>query len=78
MATVREYFDTDAKRLNGETAWKMNGVGINQHMVLGKISYCFEENAKYWSFFFPEESSTVCVENVLNMTDTAQCGLHPF
>jgi TIR domain len=73
MATVREHYDIDAKRLNGETAWKMEGVGINQHMVLGKISYCFEENAKYWSIFFPEESTASCIENILRMQETAHC-----
>lgn len=51
----------------------MNGVGMNQHIILGKISYCFEENTKYWSFFVPEESNISCVEYILNMPDTSQC-----
>jgi hypothetical protein len=73
MATVREHFDTTAKALNAQTEWVMNGVGINQHIILGKISYCFEENAKYWSFFIPEGSSISCIEYFLNMPDTAKC-----
>lgn len=74
MATVREHFDTSAKALNAQTEWTIkNGDGTNQHIIIGKISYCFEENAKYWSFFVPEESNISCVEYILNMPDTSQC-----
>lgn len=73
MGTVREHFDIDAKALNAQTGWVMNGAGINPHMILGKISYSFEEHTKYWSFFVPEGSSISCVEYILNMPDTSQC-----
>ncbi|MEI8361653.1 MAG: toll/interleukin-1 receptor domain-containing protein, partial [Betaproteobacteria bacterium] len=51
----------------------INGDNGIECIVLGKISYCFEENAKYWSFFIPEGASVSCVEYMLNMPDTAQC-----
>ncbi|BBP01015.1 toll/interleukin-1 receptor domain-containing protein [Sulfuriferula nivalis] len=63
----------DAKALNAQTEWTMNGSGINQHNIIGKISYAFEEHTKYWSFFVPEGSNIACVEYMLNMPDTAQC-----
>ncbi len=74
MSTVREHFDITAKALNAQTSWSfINGDNGIECIVLGKISYCFEENAKYWSFFIPEGASVSCVEYMLNMPDTAQC-----
>ena len=76
MATVREHFDITAKALNAQTGWLLrNGDNGTECLVLGKISYCFEENAKYWSFFLPEGANISCVDYMLNMSDTAQCAI---
>lgn len=74
MATVREHFDTDAKALNAQTGWSFKRAdGTNEQIILGKISYCFEENAKYWSFYFSSTSDIGLIEHVLNMPDTQRC-----
>jgi hypothetical protein len=68
MTTVREYFDTDARALNAETAWEMNVEG-KQFNVLCKLSYKFEEKIKYFSFFFPKESDLHAVIYMLNQKE---------
>lgn len=48
MATIREYFDTDAKVLTMHRAWTLgtqDGVALAE--VIAKIAYDFEANAKY-------------------------------
>ena len=45
MTTVREYFDTDARALNAETAWEMN-VEEKRFNILYKLSYKFKEKIK--------------------------------
>jgi hypothetical protein len=74
MATVREHFDTTAKALNAQSEWKVQKQDkSNPVVVIGKISYCQEENAKYWSFFFPENYEPSYVGYILNMPNVPQC-----
>lgn len=73
MATVRELFDTSSKALNARNDLTLSDSGMNQHTILRQISYCFVENAKYWSFFVPEGAHISCVEYIFNMPETSQC-----
>jgi len=74
MATVREHFDTTAKALNAQSEWNVQKQdGTNPDVIIGKISYCQEENAKYWSFFFPVSCDQSYVEYILNMPNVSQC-----
>lgn len=68
MTTVREYYDTDAKALNAETAWHMDNEG-KQFDILCKLSYKFEQKIKYFSFFFPKESDIKAVMFILNQKE---------
>ena len=74
MTTVKQHYDTTAKALNAETGWTVqNRDGSNQRLIIGKISYSFEENARYWSFFVPEGATFAQVEYILRMPDTVRC-----
>jgi hypothetical protein len=74
MTTVKEYYAATARALNAETGWHVkNWDGSNEQLVPGKISYSFEENARYWSFYFPGGASIVQVEYILRMPDTLNC-----
>src|SRR5690606_19152709 len=67
MATVREHYDTSAKALNAQRHWdlgsKVDSVIVR---VWGKVSHCLEENAKYWSFYFPERAEIGCIYYLLS------------
>ena len=74
MTTVKEHYYKTAKALNAQTGWMVqNQDGSNQHLILGKISYSFEENVRYWSFFIPEGATLPQVEYILRMQDTIRC-----
>ncbi len=74
MATVREHFDTTAKALNAQSEWMLQkGNGTESLVIIGKISYCLEENAKYWSFFIPEGQDIGYVEYLLKMPNVSRC-----
>lgn len=74
MTDVKKHYDKTAKALNAETGWNVqNRDGTNQQLILGKISYSFEENVRYWSFFVPEGATLAQVEYILRMPDTARC-----
>jgi len=76
MATVKDHYDITAKALNAQTGWTVqNRDGSNQQLILGKISYVFEENARYWSFFVPAGATLAHVEYILRMPDTLQCAI---
>lgn len=67
MATVREHYDTSAKALNAQRHWdlgsKVDSVTVR---IWGKVSHCLEENAKYWSFYFPERAEIGCIYYLLS------------
>jgi hypothetical protein len=74
MATLREHFDTDAKALNAQTEWSLQKTTDTVPViVIGKISYCFEEYAKYWSFFIPNKADISIVPFLLNMPNVSKC-----
>jgi len=62
MATIREYFDTDARALTVHGNWTV-GTKDGQALaeIIAKIAYDFEANAKYWYFYVPA------------MADLSQC-----
>jgi hypothetical protein len=54
MATIREYFDTDAQVLTTHGSWMIGtNAGVTLAEVIAKIAYDFEANAKYWYFYVP-------------------------
>lgn len=54
MATIREYFDTDARALTLHGNWTFGTAGgVALAEVIAKIAYDFEDNAKYWYFYVP-------------------------
>ena len=67
MATVREHYDTSAKALNAQRHWDL-GSKVDSVIVRiwGKVSHCLEENAKYWSFYFPERAEIGCIYYLLS------------
>jgi|SRR5690606_35923163 len=55
MATIREYFDTDARALTLHGNWTIDSHDkISSIEIIAKIAYDFEANAKYWYFYIPE------------------------
>lgn len=55
MATVREYFDTDARVFTVHKPWLFGDPDRPPLFeVIAKIAYDFEANAKYWYFYVPE------------------------
>lgn len=77
MATVREHYDVTAKALNAQGEWHLSkGDGIPPVVVLGKLSYKQEENAKYWSFFIPPEADLSCVTYLLEQKNVIECYIH--
>ena len=77
MATIREYFDTDARALTLHADWDYmtrNGQVLAQ--IRAKIALDFEANAKYWYFYIPEMSDVrECVAVLLASPETARCVL---
>lgn len=74
MSTVREYYDLTARALNAQREWHLSkGDGSPPVIVLGKISYSQEENAKYWSFYIPPEADIGCIEYLLKQKNVIEC-----
>jgi hypothetical protein len=79
MATIREYFDTDARVLTVHSDWELrNGPGERLALIRAKIAMDFEANTRYWYFFVPELTNMQrCVEALLALPETARCVLSP-
>lgn len=79
MATIREYFDTDARALTVHDAWTFgtkDGVALAE--VIAKIAYDFEANAKYWYFYVPAINDlSQCLGALFNSADLENCRLGP-
>ncbi|MDP3023421.1 MAG: toll/interleukin-1 receptor domain-containing protein [Sulfuricurvum sp.] len=74
MTTIKEYFDTDAKALSAQSEWEINNSdGSNTINVVGKISYQIDEYIRYWSFYFPENSSIDNIKYIISMPNVALC-----
>ncbi len=67
MATVREHFDVSAKALNAQRWWDLRSDTDDTTIrIFGKVSHCIEENAKYWSFYFPSTANPGQVNYLLS------------
>lgn len=78
MATLREYFDTDLNKcLSLHTNWEITDQSGTQHQsILAKISYDFDANAKFWSFFLPESVDILGYAKVIfSSQETNKCVL---
>lgn len=77
MATIREYFDTDARALTVHGSWTIStrdGVAVAE--VIAKIAYDFEGNAKYWYFYIPEIADlSQCLGALFASPDLEKCRL---
>lgn len=73
MATVREYYDVSAKALNASREWHLSLEGEEPVIILGKISYRQEENAKYWSFYIPSSADLSCISYLLDQANVKEC-----
>lgn len=75
MATVREYFDTDAKSLTVQADWAFRS-NDSQQQICAKIVFDFEANARYWHFFLPKMHEVrECIATLISIPQTAQCAL---
>lgn len=77
MATIREYFDTDARALTVHGNWTFGtGDGVMQAEVIAKIAYDFEANAKYWYFYVPAITGlSQCLGALFNTPQLQTCQL---
>jgi hypothetical protein len=79
MATIREYFDTDARALTVHGSWTLatkDGAAIAE--VIPKIAYDFEGNAKYWYFYVPGIADlSQCLIAIFASPDLEKCRLSP-
>lgn len=67
MATVREHYDISAKALNAQRIWELRSDnGVTLVTIQGKVSHSIEENAKYWSFYLPEQAEFGCISYLLH------------
>lgn len=74
MSTLREHYDLTARALNANREWHLTKVeGVSPVVVLGKISYMQEENAKYWSFYIPPKADLGCIEFLLQQQNVTGC-----
>lgn len=79
MATIREYFDTDARALTVHASWTLTTKdGGRLAEIIAKIAYDFEANAKYWYFYVPPiDDLSSCLGALFNSPDFRQCRLGP-
>lgn len=79
MATIREYFDTDARALTVHKDWILTAAdGTFQVEITAKVAYDFEANAKYWYFYVPSVPDLSGVLSALFATpELAACRLGP-
>ena len=79
MATIREYFDTDARALTMHGDWKFGDHdGTVSAEITAKIAYDFEANAKYWYFYIPiVEELSQCLSTLFRSPGLAACRLSP-
>jgi hypothetical protein len=79
VATIREYFDTDARALILHGNWTFGtAAGVALAEVIAKIAYDFEANAKYWYFYVPAMADlSQCLGALFDSTDLENCRLGP-
>lgn len=79
MATIREYFETDARALTVHGNWVFSTTdGVPIAEVIAKIAYDFEGNAKYWYFYVPATVDlSQCLAALFASSDLEKCRLSP-
>ena len=79
MATIREYFDTDARAMAIHSDWPIsNSSGNILANIVAKVCMNFEANAKYWNFYIPDNvNASACINAIFSMPETARCVLSP-
>jgi len=79
MATIREYFDTDAKAMTVHADWSFaDASGRVLGTIIAKIAMDFEANAKYWYFYIPSGvEPSPCLHAILSSPETSRCVLAP-
>lgn len=79
MATIREYFDTDARTFTVHKNWTVgtqDGEALAE--VIAKIAYDFEANARYWYFFVPAMADqSQCLSALFASPEFENCRLGP-
>ena len=77
MATIREYFDTDARALTIHKSWTCSPRNAATSVeIIAKIAYDFEANAKYWYIYIPENSGlSGCLGAIFATPELAECQL---
>ena len=77
MATIREYFDTDARALTIHKSWTCSPRNAATSVeIIAKIAYDFEANAKYWYIYIPENSGlSGCLGAIFATPELAACQL---
>lgn len=77
MATIREYFDTDARVLTMHDTWVLSTKeGVPVAEVIGKIANDFEANAKFWYLYVPAVNDlSQCLDAIFSTPELDQCRL---
>lgn len=77
MATIREYFDADAKVFTISAPWSLlNKDKIKSNEIVAKVAYDFEANAKYWYFYIPLiDNLSECLGALFSSENMAKCRL---
>jgi TIR domain len=77
MATIREYFDTDARALTVHENWICRSPEPAAAVeIVAKIAYDLEANAKYWYFYIPENPDlSACLGALFAAPELATCRL---
>src|SRR5688572_2837068 len=77
MATIREYFDTDARALTVHKDWTLKSrEGVQEASLVAKVAYDFEANAKYWYFYVPSGIDlSSCLSALFKTQELRDCRL---
>jgi len=79
MATIREYFDTDARVMTIHRDWNYSTrAGELLAAIRAKVAIDFHANAKYWYFFVPPVADVLeCISVLLSAPEVERCVLSP-
>lgn len=79
MATIREYFDRDARALTAHADWLFQTRdGELLATIIAKVALDFEANAKYWYFYVPVVGDlSGCLSTLFATPEFASCQLGP-
>ena len=77
MATIREYFDTDARVLTWHGSWSVpTSTGAGFAEIIAKVAYDFEGNSKYWYIYIPATVDLPrCLEALYALSELRDCRL---